>query len=643
MMRGPKWKRRFSSLSPWMKHHLLFSKAAAEMEVPEDLRGYSEAQEKLSSLRGPARELGLRLIREKWILTFGLSLMLLGTLLSVSEPWIFGLAIDKVLRSQAAERAVELRSWALLYFGIIFTRMAVVSVQLLVFEKLGQKLMLRLRVELFSHLLKLPVSVYDHTSIGKLVTRVSQDVSSMNEMFSAGIVSMVLNLLTVIGIVIWVFVLSPKLGLISLALFVLLMAVTRTFTVLLTQAYRNTRGKLSALNAFLAENLMGMRILQLFGRESIHFEKYTRLNSLYAFAQMGTTRLFSIFQPTLTLLQGLTMALVMGIGVVSVTEGEIPLGVLVSVFAYVQALFQPMRELAEKWNLFLSGMASAERVFSILSWKTEPEAPLLPSADESQGKSGADAETEIRFEDVWFAYSGEDWVLKGLSFEIPAGTSLGIVGHTGAGKSTVLQLLLRFYEPQRGRILLGGKDLRSFTLSELRARFGLVQQEAFLFSGSLLDNVLLPSSGKPTKSPEDVRFFLTGLGMSADRIFSEVEERGVNRSAGEKQLVAFARAWARDPAIWVLDEATAHVDSESEKVLDALLQKAASGKTRILIAHRLATLRNSDQILVLNQGQKSEMGNHLELMKANGLYAHWVRYQSLSEEIGKDLVKEITV
>ena len=639
-------RKRISSLRPWVRENLLFSRAEAEMDIPDELQGYSDTHDSSHSVQGGAvssvstpssirrdvlEALSARVRESKRSFLFGLFLMGVATALAVSEPWVFGLAIDRVLRAQYPlppdSHAGELLPWAAFYLGVILLRVSAVSAQALVFERLGQRLMLKLRVQLFDHLLRLPVSVYDRMAIGKLVTRVSQDIQSMSEMFSAGVVSVGLNLLTLLGIVVWLFVLDLKLAIIATTLLLLLLVMTIRFTQTLSDAYRNARSKLSSLNAFLAENILGMRVLQLFGRERVQLDRYARLNHLYTFAQMGSVRLFAIFQPSITFMQGVAMALVLWIGLQEVMAGELALGVLVSAFAYVTALFQPMRELAEKWNIFLSGMASAERVFSLLSWKTEIQ------QDSVGTKQLPVTQGEIRFEGVWFAYQEERWVLQDFNLVIPGGTSLGVVGHTGAGKSTLMQLLLRFYEPQRGRILLDGHDLRDFSLQELRSHFGMIQQDVYLFSGTVLDNLRL---SQVRRSEQEMRSLLSELGFDEVALSQPVEERGVNLSAGQKQMVSFARAWSLDPLVWILDEATSNIDSEGEEVLERVFSRTAKARTQLIVAHRLSTVRKADQILMMHQGKAIELGTHSQLMRNNGLYARWVRYQSLTEELGKD-------
>jgi ABC-type multidrug transport system fused ATPase/permease subunit len=492
------------------------------------------------------------------------------------------------------------------------------------FEVLGQRVTRDLRIRLFSHLQRLPISVYDKTPAGRLLTRVTNDISSMSDMFTAGFVSMISNFLIVVGLLVGMLVLDLRLGLITISAFPPMILASIYFSKRLKISYREARSKLSALNAFLAENLMGMKVVHLFNRQKLHMERFNRVNQWYSDAQVGTVKVFALFQPTITLASGVAVALVIAFGA-NGGPHALKVGVLVTFFSYALAAFQPIREIADKWNVFLSGMASVERVFSILSWPVEMEkAQSEKPVHALKGMKG-----HIVFENVWFAYQstaeGEHWVLKDFSLEIQPGSRVGIVGHTGAGKTTLISLLMRFYEPQKGRILLDGKDLRDYDKSALRATIGIIQQDAFLFSGSFVDNITFWGDRKV--SPE-IESLLKDAGCGHWLESKEsLLERGSNVSMGERQVLAFARALDKKPSIWILDEATANMDSNSESLLQKSLEQASAGRTSILIAHRLATVRKADLIIVLHKGVMIEKGNHDELLNHDGLYARLYRYQ----------------
>ncbi len=572
--------------------------------------------------RAAVRRLLARIWEEKALLALGLALVGAGTGATLLEPRLFGYAIDEAI---IPKRHDLLWLYGAACLAASFARVACMIGNAYVFERLGQRVMQDLRQRLFAHLMALPVSVYDKNPAGRLVTRVTNDIASMADMFSSGFVTMIGNALVVIGILSLLLALDLRLGLIAASVFPLLGLASVHFSRQLRVAYRNARSRLSALNAFLAENILGMRVVQLFNRQSLHLSRFAHVNQWYADAQIGSVRVFAYFQPSITLAAGASMALVIYFGGGMAADGRLPLGVLVTYFAYVLSLFQPMREIADKWNVFLSGIASAERIYSLLDWKPELESRALTAAPRRlEGVRG-----HVTFEGVWFAYgsypSGEPrWVLKDFSVDLPPGTRLGVVGHTGAGKTTVINLLLRFYEPQRGRILLDGRDLRDYDRRELRTAIGLVQQDVFLFSGSVSDNVSLWR--KPVDRTEDALQALladSGLDRRTDLL-----ERGSNLSMGERQIVSFARALASDPAVWILDEATANVDSESEGRLQRALRESSGGRTTILIAHRLATVRDADRIVVLHKGALVEQGRHAELVARDGLYARLYRYQA---------------
>ena len=574
----------------------------------------SEEVSSKSSTKEFRRLLGY-LSRHRALFWGGVVLILMATAAALFEPRLFGYAIDEAVIPKDRDR---LRQIAFLFLGVELVRVVATIAQSLIFTLLGQRVMQDLRQEVLSHLQRLPISSFDRHPAGKLVTRVTNDIGSLAEMFSAGFVTILSNILTVFGIMIWLFWLDAGIASLSLAIFPFLIAASIYFSGKLRVSYREARARLSAFNANLAENIMGMRVVQLFGREKRQLEKLSSINESYAQAQIGSVRVFAFFQPSITWATGISMAALIAYGgrkaMLPTAEGGVAPGVLVAFFAYVMTLFQPIREIADKWNLFLSGMASAERIFSILDWPVE-----MSDFSAIQGSAGA-IRGEIRFENVWFAYEGQNWVLRDFSLEIQAGMRVGVVGHTGAGKSTLISLLLRFYEPQKGRILIDGKDLREWDRRELRSRMGMIQQDVFLFSGTILENVSLFRSG--------VSLDEKGLAELPSR--DQIYERGVNLSMGERQQIAFQRAAALDPDIWILDEATSNVDSRTEARISRELKQAGAGKTQFLVAHRLSTVRDCDWIVVLHHGELIEEGKHEELVRAGGTYSRLVALQQLS-------------
>lgn len=577
------------------------------------------------------KELSRYILKHPLPLSFGLGMVVLATIGTLLEPRIFGYAIDEGI---VPKDWVRLQQCVVIFFLVVCLRAIGTILQGYAFELLGQKVTQDLRCRLFAHVQSLPLAQFDKNPAGRFLTRVTNDVASLTEMFSAGFLSLVSNLLIVIGILVWLLVLDFRLGLIASSVFPVLCLLTVLFSSWLKKAYHETRNRLSSLNAFLAENLLGIKVTQLFNRQHTQQMKFESINEWYTQAQIGTVRVFAFFQPSITWAAGLSMALIIWFGGVEADRGQIRLGVLVAFFSYVLSLFQPMREIADKWNVFLSGMASAERIFSILRWNTEENDPMSilkqnPLKDRLQG--------HIEFNNVWFAYNGENWVLKDVSFSIPAGSTVGVVGYTGAGKTTLMSLLLRFYEPQKGSITIDGVNLLDFDKRVLRSMIGIVQQDVFIFSGSFRDNITLWNNPieEDQRQQGVVLSVLDSLhckdwwqGPSSQ---NHLEERGVNLSLGQRQVLAYVRALAKNPKLWILDEATANIDTQTEKILQKMLKTHSHGKTLLVIAHRISTIRNADLILVFHQGHLVQSGKHEELFHAGGIYSKMVQFQNSAD------------
>ncbi len=421
----------------------------------------------------------------------GLGLVILGTAASLYEPRLFGKAIDWAIIPN--DRPLLLKM-TFAYLGLVLTRVACSIGQQYAFEILAQNLMQRLRLKVFSLYQRLPMATYDKTPVGRLITRLTNDTSAMSEMFSSGFVTFFGNLLFIFGSLVWIFYLNWRLALISVSVFPILIFFSIRFSRSLVVAYRNARMRISALNAFLAENILGMKIVHLFNRVPLHFRRFTEVNESYAQAQIASIRVYAYFQPLITWCSGAGVALVLGIGgamalgqTAETWDVKITPGELVTFITYLLAFFQPIREVVDKWTTFLSGMTSAERIYSLFDWETE----LRESEADAEFPESAPIGGAIEFENVWFAYEGENWVLRDFSLKIAPGERIGVVGHTGAGKTTLIALLLRFYEPQRGRILIDGRDIRDYPKRTLRDRIGIIQQDVFLFSGRIGENLTL--------------------------------------------------------------------------------------------------------------------------------------------------------
>jgi ABC-type multidrug transport system fused ATPase/permease subunit len=410
------------------------------------------------------------------------------------------------------------------------------------------------------------------------------------------------------------------LGAIALSVLPPTLILSRVFSRRLRQAYRDARTALAQLNALFAESILGIRTLQLFGQTQARVLRIASAQEDVVRAQSESIRSYAYFQPTITLAAGISLALVISVGAPQAFPGvqTLEIGVLTAYFSYVVSLFQPLREIADRWNVLLSGGASAERIIEVLDWPLETD----------EGKNPWNqARGEIEFKDVWFAYDEENWVLRGLNLKISEGESLGVVGSTGAGKSTLIQLILRLYHPQRGQILFDGQPIENYSLDALRSAIGLVQQDVFLFSGSLRENISLWKTQTSPLSSRLLEELEAELGEAL-----RLDERGGNLSLGQRQVVAYARAAAAQPLVWMLDEASSNMDSATEARVVDWLRRDSQGRTSIVVAHRLATVQRLQKIAVLHQGQVAECGTHGELMKLQGLYAKLYAYQQIEDQ-----------
>ncbi len=575
---------------------------------------------------------------ERTAFVLGAILVFGGTAATLYEPRLFGRAIDQAIIPRDNSMLARMTFF---YFGLIVLRITSMIGQQYAFEILAQSLMQKLRLRIFSLYQRLPIATYDRTPVGRLITRLTNDTSSMSEMFSGGFVTFFGNILFILGSLIWLFALNWRLALIALCVFPVLLYFSVRFSRKLIEAYRDSRMRISALNAFLAENILGMKVVHLFNRIPFHFARFREVNEAYSFSQIAAIRVYAYFQPLITWCSGLGVALVlayggaMALGVNPTGAGflraKITPGELVTFISFLLALFQPVREVVDKWTVFLSGMTSAERIYGLFDWATEmseDEADL-----ENLGGQSPTILGRIEFENVWFAYEAENWVLRDFSLVLEPGMRVGIVGHTGAGKTTLISLLLRFYEPIRGRILIDGRDIREYGKRELRNRIGIIQQDVFLFSGKISDNISLWRGD--LRGSETTRAALTRMGFMKP-VETELDERGSNLSMGERQILSFARAIEKSPDLWILDEATANVDSDTETRFGRALDIETKGKTLVMIAHRLATIRKSDLIVVLHKGQLVEKGTHGALLRSGGYYARLYRYQEAVEAVEKN-------
>ncbi len=539
--------------------------------------------------------------------------------------------IGPYLVKVALDSAVPNRDFGLLgmlvaiYAGALVLAFLAEYAQTLLTTWLGQRIMYDLRMEVFAHLQRLSLRYFDRNPVGRLMTRVTNDVEALNEAFSSGIVTVFGDVFTLVFILAAMLRLDWKLALVTFAVLPFVAAAAFLFRGLIRRAYRDIRVRLARINAYLQEHVSGVRVVQLFGREPRVNERFAAINHDHLEANLRSITYYALFFPVIEVLTAVALAVILWYGGGQTLQGEVTVGVVAAFLQYTRRFFRPIQDLSEKYNLLQGAMAASERIFELLDTEPEVRDPDQPLRLPTPGRG------EIEFRDVWFRYGPDDeWVLRGVSFRAAPGERVAIVGATGAGKSTIINLLMRFYEPQRGQVLMDGVPIDRVKVDELRARISLVLQDVFLFSEDVRRNIRL---GEERITDDQVRAAARRVG--AERFIERLPggyeqrlgERGLSLSVGERQLVSFARALAFEPLVLVLDEATSSVDSELEAQIDEALTELMRGRTSLVIAHRLSTVQGADQILVLHHGEVRERGTHAELLRRGGLYARLYELQ----------------
>ena len=562
-------------------------------------------------------------------------MLLVAALAQVALPFLTQYGIDNYIKAKDAH---GLGVIALIYLGVMILMLAATYGQTYITMWLGQKVQFDIRMEVFRHLQKLHLKYFDGNPVGRLLTRVTNDVNVLNEMFSSGVVTIIGDILTLVFIVAALLYYNWKLALVTFTALPLLIVATFVFRAKVRDVYREVRITLAKANAFLQEHFTGMKIVQLFAQEKATSEKFDRINAELRNNHFRSVLYYAVFFPTVEIIGALSVGLLLYYGGFTIADGTLTFGALVAFIQLVQRFYRPIADLAEKYNILQASMASSERIFGLLDTKpaiVDSASPHRPVAFTGR----------IDIEKLWFAYNNEDWVLRDVSFTVEPGQRVAIVGATGAGKTSLISLLYRFYDYQKGAIKIDGVPITELEMTELRGHLGLVLQDVFLFSGDLAGNVRLRDRKITDQQIEQalgrVGFnrFLTGM---PNGLRTEIKERGATLSTGQKQLLSFARALAFNPDILILDEATSSVDTETEKLIQKALDELMEGRTSIIIAHRLSTIEKADKIVVLHHGQVREMGRHSELMHQKGIYYRLYQMQYKKQMEGEQTAAQVS-
>jgi ATP-binding cassette subfamily B protein len=590
----------------------------------------------------------------KWAAAISLVAILLKASADVLGPYLTKIAVDRYMSAVPAGKPSLLAKWlspnawhgitqiAMIYVGALVMSYGLEALQTYLMQWTGQKIMFDMRKEIFRHLQHMHIGFYDRNPVGRLVTRLTSDVDALNEMFTSGVFAIFEDVFVLAGIVFVMLRMKWWLALLAFSVLPLILVVTRIFRKHVRDSYRRIRTAIAKINSYTQEHVTGMSLVQLFNRQQRAYDDFEAVNKTHLVAFKDAVLAYALYYPVVELLSSIAIALVVWAGGRGVLRGAVSIGILVAFMQYAQRFFRPIQDLSEKYNILQAAMAASERVFKLLDTAPEIVSPAVVKQGDGSGR--------IEFREVWFTYQKLDeaqaarvaqataaeldamteieWVLRGVSFTIEPGETAAIVGHTGAGKTTIISLMMRFYDIQNGSVRVDGIDVREHDLKTLRQRFGVVLQDPFLFSGTIGDNIRLGTERITDEQMQiaaeqvNVHDFIASLPGGYQEL---LRERGNSLSTGQKQLINFARALAHDPKILILDEATSSVDTDTELRVRAALETMVQGRTSVVIAHRLSTVQRADVILVMHRGQLREMGSHQALLARHGLY--WKLYQ----------------
>ncbi len=609
------------------------------------------------------RRLMTYMLPYKWVAVVSLVAIVIKATCDVLGPYLTEVAIDHYLTAHPTPRSAFLSRWlssdpmhgitqiALLYLGSLIISYVLEFLQTYLMQWTGQKIMFDMRRQIFGHLQRMHIGFYDRNPVGRLVTRLTSDIDALNEMFTSGVFAIFEDIFVLAGIVFVMLRMKWWLALLAFAVLPLILIATRIFRKYVRDSYRRIRTAIARINSYTQEHVTGMSLVQLFSRQRRAYDDFEAVNRTHMVAFKDSILAYALYYPAVEIFSSIAIALVIWIGGRGVMRGAVSLGVLVAFIQYAQRFFRPIQDLSEKYNILQAAMAASERVFKLID--TEPEI-VSPEHPVPTGNTGS-----IEFRNVWFTYQRLDaettariarcspaeleamheieWILRGVSFAVAPDQTAAIVGHTGAGKSTIISLMMRFYDIQHGQILIDGVDVREQDLLALRQHFGVVLQDAFLFSGTIGSNIRLGTASitdeemREAAEQVNIHDFITSLPGGYEE---PLRERGNSLSTGQKQLISFARALAHNPRILILDEATSSVDTDTEQRVSLALERMIEGRTSVVIAHRLSTVQKADTILVMHKGQLREMGSHQELLARRGLYWKLYQLQYKDQELG---------